>query len=295
MIRIDFADGLRNVNIQIPQMDVCVTVRQHRFVQQVIWKIRPTPVTLREHVSDGSARGPRVHFLCGLIVCISSVLACDGAVLAQSKSSSSASEQAPVIDTPPRVGEELLLPPQVRALYDVQPLRLLFQSKTEGVSFHLRLGATYRDIPEAARKFGLDYQAAGYPVYSGEVATGYAPICETPCVATLVPGTYRMALALDEGYPLDVETAVHLEVDSVVEGRYVDKRRMRRAGAMFGLVALVAGTVMMLVAVDFRDRRGINYPVLYTGVGLASAGLIIGLPLSNRDDEVEIDVHPLEQ
>jgi len=267
----------------------------YRFVRQLRWRIRRTPATVREHVNDGLAHAPRVHFLRALIVCISSVLACDGLVLAQSSSSPSASEQAPVIDTPPRVGEELLLPPPIGALYDVQPLRLLFQSKTEGVSFHLRLGATYRDIPAAARKFGLDYQAAGYPVYSGKVATGYAPICETPCVATLVPGTYRMALALDEGYPLDVETAVYLEVDSVVEGRYVDKRRMRRAGAMFGLVTVVAGTVMMLVAADFRDRRGVNYPVLYTGVGLASAGLIIGLPLSNRDDEVEINVHPLEQ
>jgi len=216
-------------------------------------------------------------------------------VLAQWDSSSRTSEQPPVIDAPPGPDEHVLLRPVVGASEQVQPLRLLFQSTTKGVSFHLRLGATYRDVAAGAARFGIDYQATGYPIYSGEVTTGYVPICEAPCVATLFPGTHRMALALHEGYPLDAETAVHLEVDSVVEGRYVDKRRMRRAGAMFGLVSMVAGAAMILGAVDFRDRRGVNYPVLYTGVGLASAGLIIGLPLSNRDDEVEIDVHPLEQ
>ena len=103
-----------------------------------------------------------------------------------------------------------------------------------------------------------------------------------------------MALALNEGHPLDVERAVHLTTDSVVEGRYVDKRRMRRAGAMFGLVSMVAGTVMILVAADFQNRRGINYPVLYSGVGLLSVGIAVGLPLSMRRDEVSIEVYPLE-
>jgi hypothetical protein len=202
--------------------------------------------------------------------------------------------EPPVIDAPPQSAESPLLPPPIGALEQAKPLRLLFRSPTKGVSFHLRLGATYRDVPAAAARFGLDYHSMGYSAYSGEVATGYAPICETPCVATLFPGTHRMALALNEGHPLDVERAVHLTTDSVVEGRYVDKRRMRRAGAMFGLVSMVAGTVMILVAADFQNRRGINYPVLYSGVGLLSVGIAVGLPLSMRRDEVSIEVYPLE-
>lgn len=252
----------------------------------------PTP---RERLGEGPNQALHAHFMTAVTVCISFLLAGQSMVPAQWRSSSSASEQAPIIDTPPRPDEHLRLPPVVGATEQVQPLHLLFQSTTQGVSFHLRLGATYRDVAAGAARFGIDYQATGYPIYTGEVTTGYVPICETPCVATLYPGTHRMALALNEGYPLDVEKAVHLEVDSVVEARYVDKRRMRRAGAMFGLVTVIAGTVMMLVAADFRDRRGVNYPVFYTGVGLVSAGIIIGWPLSSRDDEVEIDVHPLEQ
>lgn len=251
--------------------------------------------TTRERVCGEWDRAVRECFPALVLACMYPLLLGQAAAPAQSDSSADAPEQAPVIDSPPGSSETELLPPPLGALEKVQALRLLFRSETNGVSFHLRLGATYGDVTAAAAKFGLDYHAEGYPVYSGEVATGYAPICETPCVATLFPGTYRMALALNEGYPLDVEQAVHLTSDSLVEGRYVDKNRMRRAGAMFGIVSMVAGTVMMLVAADFRNRRGINYPVLYSGVGLFSAGVIVGMSLSTRPDKVEINVYPLEQ
>lgn len=233
----------------------------------------------------------RVCFMVAFGVSISFAVLGEGAALAQEDP---IRNEPPVIDAPPQSGGSPILPPPIGALEQVKPLRLLFRSPTKGVSFHLRVGATYRDVTAAAARFGLDYHATGYSVYSGEVATGYAPICETPCVATLLPGAHRMALALNEGYPLDVERAIHLTTDSVVEGRYVDKRRMRRAGAMFGLVSVIAGTVMMLGAADFQNRRGINYPVLYSGVGLLSVGIAVGLPLSMRRDEVSVEVYPLE-
>jgi len=251
--------------------------------------------TIRERFDGQWDRGARECFLALLIACMVPVLLGHAEALAQSDGSSGSREQAPVIDRPPGSGETVLLPPPLGALEKVEALRLLFRSETEGVSFHLRLGATYKDVTAAAAKFGLDDHAEGYSVYSGEVAKGYAPICETPCVATLFPGTYRMALALKEGYPLDVERAVHLTTDSVVEGHYVDKNRMRRGGAMFGLVSMVVGTAMVLGAADFRHRRGVNYPVLYSGIGLFCAGVIIGMSLSTRRDEVKINVYPLEQ
>lgn len=257
-----------------------------------IWTVAPT---LRECIGDERNRAARKHLWVLLLACMCPVLLGHTAASAQSGASPGSPDQAQVIDSPPGSGETLALPPPIGALEKAQVLRLLFRSNTKGVSFHLRLGATYGDVTAAAAKFGLDYHAEGYPVYSGEVATGYAPICETPCVASLFPGTYRMALALNEGYPLDVEQAVHLTGDSLVEGRYLDKNRMRRAGAMFGIVSMVVGTVMMLGAADFRHRRGVNYPVLYSGVGLFSAGLIVGLPVSTRPDEVQIKVYPLEQ
>jgi hypothetical protein len=34
--------------------------------------------------------------------------------------------------------------------------------------------------------------------------------------------------------------------------------------------------------------------VLYSGVGLLSVGIAVGLPLSMRRDEVSIEVYPLE-
>ena len=184
----------------------------------------------------------RAYFMIALGVCMSFAVLSEGGTLAQGEPTSM---EPPVIDEPPKSGDSPLLPSPIGALEQVRPLRLLFRSPTKGVSFHLRLGATYRDVTAAAARFGLDYQATGYAVYSGEVAAGYAPICETPCVATLFRGTHGMALALNEGYPLDVERAIHLTADSVVEGRYVDKRRMRRAGAMFGLVSMIAGSARM--------------------------------------------------
>lgn len=174
-------------------------------------------------------------------------------------------------------------------------LQLLFQSPDRGVSFHLRLGATYRDVTAGAAKFGLEYHTTGYPSYSGRVARGYAPICEAPCVATLYPGIHRMALALNEGYPLDVPGAVHLTVDSIVEGRYVDKERMRKAGSTIFFIGVIAGMVMMLAAASYSDFSQSNYPVFYTGLGVMSAGIAIGVPLMTRNDEAYIDVYPLER
>lgn len=202
-------------------------------------------------------------------------------------------DQTHVIETPPQLGGIPAPHAPIGALPKEEPLHLLFRSANKGVSFHLRLGATYRDVTAGAARFGLHYHSTGYPAYTGKVASGYAPICETPCVATLHPGIHRMALALNEGYPLDVSQAVRLTGDSIVEGRYVDKSGMRKAGSMIMFVGTIGGMVMMLAAADYGNFSLTNYPVFYTGLGLITVGLAVGVPLTTRSDEALISVHPL--
>jgi hypothetical protein len=198
-----------------------------------------------------------------------------------------------VIRTPPQPGEIPAPHRPIGALPKEEPLQLLFRSPDKGVSFHLRLGATYRDVTAGAARFGLRYHSTGYPAYTGQVASGYAPICETPCAATLYPGFHRMALALNEGYPLDVQQAVRLTRDSIVEGRYVDRSGMRKAGSMIMFLGTIGGMAMMLGAAHYGNFSLTNYPVFYTGLGLITIGLAVGVPLMTRSDEASVNVYPL--
>lgn len=212
-----------------------------------------------------------------------------------SAQTTSAGNQQRVIEAPPQSGDVPRSRLPVVGSSDEEPLHLLFRSANQGVSFHLRLGATYRDTVAGAAKFGLRYHSTGYEAYSGRVASGYAPICEAPCVATLYPGIHRMALALNEGYPLDVDQAVRLTEDSVVEGRYVDRSGMRNAGSWILFLGTIGGMVMMLAAANYGNFSLTNQPVFYTGLGLITVGLAVGAPLMTRSDEAYVEVYPLSR
>lgn len=225
-----------------------------------------------------------------------------------------------VIDEPPPVAKQqpraapsgVILERPDTVLLRGTPVRAHLRSPTDGVSFQLQAGGRYASIS------GVSYGASwgwggpgwgwggagwgwgGVAPYYGEVVTkSYTPICETPCDATLLSGKYRFALSLDGGKPIHVAQPVELSTESIVEGRYIDKRRLRKAGWATFVAGSVAGLAMMLASVNYRydPRFGqqIRYPpMFYTGVGLFVGSVISGAVLAAQNDEAYVNVYPVD-
>ncbi len=224
-----------------------------------------------------------------------------------------------VIDSPPQAplpqqpSTGVILQRPGRVLLSGTPVPTHFQSPTDGVSFHLRTGGSYSAISGVSFGMGYGYgwggpgwgwggYGVGYGVapYYGEVVTkAYQPICEAPCDATLLSGRHRFALSLDGGRPLDIAQPIDLSVESVVEGRYVDKSHMRRAGWITFVAGSVAGMALMFASIDYRADPyygdQIRYtPMFYTGVGLFVSSIITGAVLAAQNDEANVTVYPVE-
>jgi hypothetical protein len=222
-----------------------------------------------------------------------------------------------VIDSPPQVpppeqpSTGVILRRPGRVVLSGTPVPLHFQSPTDGVSFHLRTGGSYSAVSGVS--FGMSYgygwggpgwggYGVGYGVapYYGEIVTkAYQPICEAPCDATILSGRHRFALSLDGGKPLDIPKPIDLSVESVVEGRYVDKSRLRRAGWISFVAGSVAGMALMFASIDYRTDAyygdQIRYaPMFYTGVGLFVSSIITGAVLAAQNDEASVTVYPVE-
>lgn len=239
--------------------------------------------------------------------------------------SSEATPSSPieVIDSPPaqppRPGVPstgVILDRPGRVLLYGRPVRVSFLSPTDGVSFHLRMGGSYSSISGVSfgvsggwgwgwggPGWGWGGYGFGYGVapYYGEVVTKtYQPICETPCEATLLSGRHRLALSLGGGKPIEVAQPIDLNADSVVEGRYVDKRRLRKAGWATFIAGSITGMALMFGSINYRydpffPGDQIRYPpMFYTGVGLFIASIITGAVLAAQDDEAHINVYPRE-
>lgn len=222
-----------------------------------------------------------------------------------------------VIDTPPPVpaspqtqSSSVVLQRPGQVLLSGTPVRAEFRSPTDGVSFLLQAGGSYSSVSGVS--FGMGYGGfggygwGGYgfgygaaPYYGEVVTKAYQPVCEAPCVATLLSGRHRFALSLDGGQPVNVSQPVDLSVPSVVEGRYVDKRRLRRAGWATFIAGSIAGMALMFASIDYRADPyygdQIRYrPMFFTGVGLFASSIIAGSVLASQDDEVSIDVYPVQ-
>ena len=98
-----------------------------------------------------------------------------------------------------------------------------------------------------------------------------------------------MALSLEGDRPIDVAQPIDLSVDAIVEGRYVDKSRMRKAGWATFVAASIAGLAMMFASVSYG-----NSGVFYTGVGLFVGSIITGAVLASQNDEAHVNVYPVE-
>jgi len=250
----------------------------------------------------------------------------DPSVLREDDASEHGESSTVVIDSPPAPSPPAAPPSGVildrpgRVLLYGTPVRVQFRSPTDGVSFQLRVGGSYSSISGVSfgvgwgwgyPGWGWGYPAWGYPgwgwggwgwgaaPYYGEVITKtYQPICEAPCNATLLSGRHRLALSLGGGKPVDVARPIDLTVDSVVEGRYVDKGRLRKAGWATFVAGSVAGLAFMLASVDYRydpfygDQ--LRYPAMfYSGVGIFVSSIIVGAVLAAQDDEAQVKVYPL--
>ena len=192
------------------------------------------------------------------------------------------------------------------------PVRAHFRSPTDGVSFQLQAGGNYSSISGVSYGVGWGwggwggwgwYGGAGWggvaPYYGEGVTKSYQPICEAPCEATLLSGRHRVALSLDGGKPVNVKQPIELSEEAVVEGRYVDKRRLRKAGWATFAAGTIAGMAMMFASVNYRYDPGfgqqIRYPpMFYTGVGLFVGSIVTGAVLAAQDDEAYVNVYPVE-
>ena len=221
-----------------------------------------------------------------------------------------------VIDSPPPTAAQpqvpstgVILDRPGTVLLSGTPVRAQFRSPTNGVSFHLRSGGSYSSISGVS--FGVGYgwggpgwgwggYGVGYGVapYYGEVVTrAYQPICEAPCDATLLSGRHRLALSLDGAKPIDIAQPVELNADSIVEGRYVSKKRIRKAGWATFVAGSIAGMALMFASIDYRSDplygdQIRNRPMFYTGVGMFLGSIVTGAVLASRDDEASVAVYP---
>lgn len=222
-----------------------------------------------------------------------------------------------VIDTPPppRAGAPEFQTPSTgvildrpgRVLISGKPVRAHFSSPTDGVAFQLLVGGSYSSISGVS--FGMSYgwgspgwggAGVGYgaaPYYGEMVTKAYQPICEAPCDATLLSGRHRMALSLDGGKPVNVVLPIDLTEDSTVEGRYVDKRRIRKAGWATFVAGSIAGMALMFASINYKHDPlagdQIRYrPMFYTGVGLFLGSIVTGAVLASQEDEAHINVYP---
>lgn len=220
-----------------------------------------------------------------------------------------------VIDTPPPPAAPtqapsigVVLEQPGRVLLVGEPVRIRFQSPTDGVAFHLRMGGSYSSISGVSFGVGLGggYGWGGYGIgygaapYYGEVVTrAYQPICEAPCDATLLSGRHRLALSLQGNRPVEINQPIDLSGDAVVEGRYVDKSRIRKAGWAVFAAGAITGMALMFASVNYNYDpiygQQIRYrPMFYTGVGLFVSSIITGSVLASQDDEATVNVYPTE-
>ncbi|HEX8791437.1 MAG TPA: hypothetical protein VF765_10845, partial [Polyangiaceae bacterium] len=74
---------------------------------------------------------------------------------------------------------------------------------------------------------------------------GYVPICSSPCVALMPVGSYRLALAQENGTPKEVEGVVRIAGDSTIRATYESRASTRAAGWSIVGVSVVAGLALV--------------------------------------------------
>jgi len=185
------------------------------------------------------------------------------------------------------------------------PVRVRFRSPTAGVSFMLKSGTIHTQTKGWSLDLGIIFSKEGsafdpgFGVYSADIETReYVPICTGGCEATLPAGTHRIALSLDGGKPLEPRRPTRLTRDSIVEGRYKNRRAVRIVGWVLWGVGSVTGTMMMLLSTNDTEELYTldirNKAAFYAGVGLTLVSFGVGIPLIVQKDKAVIKVYPLK-
>lgn len=213
-----------------------------------------------------------------------------------------------IVDTPPAARKAPAVttsPPSVDVPSQRGPVRARFQSRKSGVSFLLWVDTALSRGIGVGPSFGVGVDAVGvtyrpgFGIGSSTTKTNqFRLICEAPCEVSLGRGWYPMALSHDGGEPILVRGAIPLLRDSIVDGRYVNREPMRKAGwSVFG-IGFISGLVMMIAGLNLDADGGIesvkNGALVGGGVALMGASVVIGVPMLTRDDKAYIDVYSME-
>ncbi len=188
----------------------------------------------------------------------------------------------------------------------IPAVRVHFWSPTRNVSFFILADSLRsRGIgPGGGVGIGVDRAGAtfrpGFGVYSSKtVARAYELICDAPCEASVAIGDYALGLSLDDGAPVVAKPMASLTRRSMVQGRYIDRSKMRKAGWWVFGGGFIAGVVIMLTGLDYdTDNNQIDSvqsgALFGTGMALMGASIIVGVPMLTRKDRATITVRPLE-
>jgi hypothetical protein len=169
----------------------------------------------------------------------------------------------------------------------------------EPVTLHVHSGS--------ATVVGHGFTTRGTAAMYVGAADSYSTICTAPCSATLPAGTHRLALSQGRGTPVESDEPTPLAGPSDLQGEYVSRQGTRIAGWIVMLGSGVAGTVLMLSALEEKeectpDHSGgepycsttteLNGTRLWGGTGVIAGGTLVGLILAITPDEARITVAP---
>jgi hypothetical protein len=132
------------------------------------------------------------------------------------------------------------------------------------------------------------------PTRYGNVSTRayvHAPLCATPCNATLVTGEHVLAVihhgdSIEGGAPVLITGPSRIDVD------YTDNSGARAVGAVVFCGSLIGATALLLGAGSSHDdsaQRG----YLVGGLSVLLVGTIFGLAMFQVNDSVSFHVEPL--
>ncbi len=144
--------------------------------------------------------------------------------------------------------------------------------------------------------------ASGTIVGNGIVAhieaRGFQSLCTAPCLPTLAPGTYDLALSHGGGRPVLANRVVIGDDSATLYGTYTSRSGLRLGGVIGGTVGLAVGLGLTVAATAAPNMTcetcssNTNLPELAVGAALASASLFVGVILVTRRDVATLRISP---
>lgn len=173
-------------------------------------------------------------------------------------------------------------------------------SAPQQVTVHLRspdLGATFSVLSGTSTgtvsTFGTSVSIAGRPSFSassGVISSArFDRVCTAPCTVAIDPGVHRWLLELPDGRSGATGPTL-ISKDTTLEARYVSATGTRTTVAVFGVVTMVLGVVLNVVALDRNPSfdSGVTSGVMWAGFGAEFISLLLFKVATDIDDTVEV-------